>query len=491
MVRKSILCENSYPEYARPNNGVTWKKNGLTFDNRWVIPYDPYMLKKYKAHINGSHRATLEVQNQYDEIAMTVQGRYISPVQAVWRLLGYATHEEKPAVILLPYHLEGQHRVSFDPGLDEVQLIAAIQSQTSIFLDWIKYNSQHTDGRHLLYSNFPLFYTHVKNRGWHPRKKGQTICRMPVAVPRQCEHYYLRTLLTVKTGAKSYWDLYTVDSIVYNSPSAACRALGLIFDDSDWIFLFNEVKDTPAASLRQTFASALAYSTVINPQAIWDQFRVNFTDDCLWRLQNLDGNVETTPSDWSEDECRYDYGLWLLEKNLKDLNLNWVDVRMSGPTHSWSRQEQNNLIADAMRFDQYEQRVLFDQSILSFSSGQNSAFNTITNVIDNGLRPNTFFLQGPAGTGKTFLYKVLCNYYRSKGDNVLCVTSSGIASLLLLGGSTAHSQFRIPIDCPDGTRCSINRQSPLAGLLKKTRLIIWDEVTMQLKHNFGAVDLTL
>ncbi|POS82310.1 hypothetical protein EPUL_006433, partial [Erysiphe pulchra] len=164
---------------------------------------------------------------------------------------------------------------------------------------------------------------------------------------------------------------------------------------------------------------------------------------------------------------------------------------MSGPTHRWSRQEQNNLIADAMRFDQYEERVLFDQSILSFSSGQNSAFNTIPNVIDNGLRPNTFFLQGPAGTGKTFLYKVLCNYYRSKGDIFLCVASSGIASLLLPGRSIAHSQFRIPIDCPDGTRCSINRQSPLAGLLKKTRLIIWDEVTMQLKHNFVAVDLTL
>ncbi|POS87739.1 hypothetical protein EPUL_000782 [Erysiphe pulchra] len=115
----TILSENSYPEYARPNNGVTWERNGFTFDNRWVVPYYPYMLKKCKAHINveiaqgvhaikymakyvykGSDRATLEVQNQYDEIVMTVQGRYISQVQAVWRLLGYATHEEKPAVIL-------------------------------------------------------------------------------------------------------------------------------------------------------------------------------------------------------------------------------------------------------------------------------------------------------------------------------------------------------------------------------------------------------
>ncbi|POS81964.1 hypothetical protein EPUL_006377, partial [Erysiphe pulchra] len=121
----TILSENSYPEYARPNNGVTWERNGFTIDTRWVGVHAIKYMAKYV--YKGSDRATLEVQNQYDEIAMTVQGRYISPVQAVWRLLGYATHEEKPAVMLLPYHLEGQYRVSFDQELDEVQLIAAIQ----------------------------------------------------------------------------------------------------------------------------------------------------------------------------------------------------------------------------------------------------------------------------------------------------------------------------------------------------------------------------
>ncbi|POS81724.1 hypothetical protein EPUL_006484, partial [Erysiphe pulchra] len=30
----TILRDNSYPEYARPNNGVTWEKNGIVFDNR-------------------------------------------------------------------------------------------------------------------------------------------------------------------------------------------------------------------------------------------------------------------------------------------------------------------------------------------------------------------------------------------------------------------------------------------------------------------------
>ncbi|POS82011.1 hypothetical protein EPUL_006612, partial [Erysiphe pulchra] len=43
---------NSYPEYARPNNGVTWEKNGFTFGNRWAVPHNPLLLKKQKAHRN-------------------------------------------------------------------------------------------------------------------------------------------------------------------------------------------------------------------------------------------------------------------------------------------------------------------------------------------------------------------------------------------------------------------------------------------------------
>ncbi|POS81943.1 hypothetical protein EPUL_005920, partial [Erysiphe pulchra] len=129
---RTVLAENSYPEYARPNNGVTWGSERFTFDNRWVVPFNPYLTKKYSAHINvevahgiqaikylakyvykGSDRASLALQGEYDEIALTLQGRYIGPVQAIWRLMGYSTHEERPAVIHLPYHLEGRHRVAF------------------------------------------------------------------------------------------------------------------------------------------------------------------------------------------------------------------------------------------------------------------------------------------------------------------------------------------------------------------------------------------
>ncbi|POS83272.1 hypothetical protein EPUL_004396 [Erysiphe pulchra] len=347
---RTVLAENSYPEYARPNNGVTWGSDRFTFDNRWVVPFNPYLTKKYSAHINvevahgiqaikylakyvykGSDRASLALQGEYDEIALTLQGRYIGPVQAVWRLMGYSTHEERPAVIQLPYHLEGRHRVAFTETMTREQVAVAIQSQSSIFIDWMKYNNANPDGRDLVYCDFPLYYTYNKKRGWQKRKKGQSIGRLPVATPRQGEHFYLRTQLSVKRGARSYRDLYTVNDINYELPSAACRAMGLTFDDSEWVSLFNDVKDTSSASsLRRKFAAAIHDAVVHDPQALWDRFKIPFTDDCVWRMSRLGESLNSPPSDWSDDRLRFDFGLWLLETNLKDLGMNWAAARMSG-----------------------------------------------------------------------------------------------------------------------------------------------------------------
>ena len=102
-----------------------------------------------------------------------------------------------------------------------------------------------------------------------------------------------------------------------------------------------------------------------------------------------------------------------------------------------------------------------------------------------------FFVYGYGGTGKTFLWKTLSASLRSKGEIVLNVASSGIASLLLTGGRTAHSRFLIPINLNEDSICPIIPNSDVANLLKKTSLIIWDEAPMIHRHGFEALDRTL
>jgi hypothetical protein len=91
-----------------------------------------------------------------------------------------------------------------------------------------------------------------------------------------------------------------------------------------------------------------------------------------------------------------------------------------------------------------------------------------------------FFLNGPAGSGKTFVYKTLCYRIRADGQIILCVASSGIVALLLPGSHTAHSTFLIPVDglCEDSVS-NINKNSKQAIMLQCVQLIIWDEAAMQ------------
>jgi hypothetical protein len=63
-------------------------------------------------------------------------------------------------------------------------------------------------------------------------------------------------------------------------------------------------------------------------------------------------------------------------------------------------------------------------------------FNTI--VQGEGV---VFFLDGPRGSGKTFVYKVLLALVRRDGHVAIAVASSGIAALPLEDGRTAHSVF--------------------------------------------------
>ncbi|MCI03653.1 helicase-like protein, partial [Trifolium medium] len=102
-----------------------------------------------------------------------------------------------------------------------------------------------------------------------------------------------------------------------------------------------------------------------------------------------------------------------------------------------------------------------------------------------------FFLHGYGGTGKTFMWRTLASSLRSKSQIVLTVASSGIASLLLPGGRTAHSKFKIPVPTLDNSTCEIEHDDEHAGLLKLTKLIIWDEAPMAHRFTFEALERTL
>lgn len=152
--------------------------------------------------------------------------------------------------------------------------------------------------------------------------------------------------------------------------------------------------------------------------------------------------------------------------------------------------EQNRLVLEELQYDRFEMSDKLRKYMSTINADQKKVFDTIMNAVseNNG---SIYFVYGHGGTGKTYLWQTLSAAIRSQGEIVINVASSGIASLLLPGGRTAHSRFSIPLAIKENSTCTIKKQSPKAELLLKTKLIIWDEAPMMHRYCFEALNRTM
>ena len=165
-------------------------------------------------------------------------------------------------------------------------------------------------------------------------------------------------------------------------------------------------------------------------------------------------------------------------------------VGMPYPENEFLSLLDNRLICEELGYDSNSLVEEFDSQFSSLTDEQKNIYNCVIKSVEEK-KGGVFFVYGYGGTGKTFLWKTLSSSIRYKRKIVLNVASSGIASLLLAGGRTTHSRFRIPINLTEDSMCYIPPNSDVAQLVKQTDLIIWDEAPMTHKHAFEALDRSL
>lgn len=147
---------------------------------------------------------------------------------------------------------------------------------------------------------------------------------------------------------------------------------------------------------------------------------------------------------------------------------------------------------EAQLYDALQEEQEAKSKINSLNNHQFDAFNKIIRAVDNDLEPSRyFFLDGPGGSGKTYLYSTLISFVRGRGQIALPFATTGIAATLLQGGRTVHSGFKLPVPIIDTSTSSMRPNSPEAETFRQAVLIIIDEITMLTKHGLRCIDQLL
>lgn len=306
--------EEGYPLYRRRDNGAHIYKGDKILDNRHVVPYNKYLLKRYQAHINvewcnqsgaikylfkyinkGPDRITAGVytanvdnngefqEKKIDEIKDYYDCRYISACEASWRIYGFELHYRKPAVERLHFHLPEEQSVIYGDDADLEEVLDKPSISSSMFTGWMERNNIDVEARKLTYMEFPKSYVwNPGKREWSRRKLRPKIGRIHHVPPSLGEAYYLRMLLNKVKGPTSFEDIRTVNGVVYPTFKDACYELGMLDDDKEYIDAIRDASSwSSGVYLRSLFVMLLLSNTLSRPDKIWDECRQELSDGII------------------------------------------------------------------------------------------------------------------------------------------------------------------------------------------------------------------
>ncbi|XP_073120706.1 uncharacterized protein [Henckelia pumila] len=435
---------DSYPLYRRREGTQVqiYENDQFKVDNGWVVPYNPWLLLKYDCHINvevcggikcvkyiykyihkGPDRVALEVHNGHnlDEIQQYVDGRWISAPEALWRIFSFDFSRMYPAVIRLQLHLPNQHYIQFHSNQNISDVLANDGNTKTMLTEFFQMNCVPELTGKYLYREFPQYFTWIQFRKeWVPRRsQNQVVGRIYVVSPSEGERFYLRILLNHVPGPKSFDYLMTVNGNVYTTFKEAAEIRGLLQHD-DYVHhcLIEACSVKMPSSLRRLFVSILVFCQPTNVCELWDEFHTYMSEDYG---RSISANSEFITNKLLLEIRRL---LHQYKKTLDDFDLPSINIAFLSdhPLPRIIEDELSIQISDEdLRCIEHlnaQQKLTFDSIIQSIMCNQ----------------PKLFFIDGPGGTGKTFLYRTILAHLRKSGKIIIVVATSGIAATLLPGG---------------------------------------------------------
>ena len=270
--------------------------------------------------------------------------------------------------------------------------------------------------RHLKYSEFPQYYTwHPSTKEWKPRQRGFSIGRIYAVYPSDPEKWHLRLLLNHVTGATSFENLRMFQGQIYTSFCSAAFARGLLENDHYLEATMAEANETMMPSyLRKLFGILLATCQPSDPLRLW-----NFSYHCM-------------TEDWIHQGCQDDAFMTnkiievinpiLLQNGLSRVDLSFPDLPRYDPSVGRNQLNRNWMLDEERSSFNVDPDQIENANNLNIQ--QRSAFDQIINACYSE-QPACFFIDGPGGSGKTFLYNCLLANVRSTQRIAIACAGSG------------------------------------------------------------------
>jgi DNA replication protein DnaC len=256
----------------------------------------------------------------------------------------------------------------------------------------------------------------------------------------------------------------------------ACDVRGLVDTDSSLDKCLEEAaKWQMTYSLRRLFVIIMVFCDASSIHYLWDKHFESMSEDYHHTMSN---NLKCVQQMVLKD---IDDIVSSIDKNIRDYGLPELDDQDAEQGyHNREVREQYSLGVN--KTDLRGAHNLNPEQVSNYTE-------IIEHVINR--KGRVFFVDGPGGTGKTFLYMCFIATVNSEGLIVVATATYGIAASIMPGGRTAHWVFKIPIKISDDSSCKFSKQNDTTDLLCRAALIIWDEVAMTKRQSIETLNRSL
>ncbi|PWA50520.1 DNA helicase [Artemisia annua] len=474
------------------------QRGELKLDNNYVVSYNRLLCLMFHAHINVEYCGwSMIIKYLFKYISKGtdwIAARIVKPIGDP----GPSPSSPKIRIDEIQnfidgrflFHLQEMQHITFGEQEPLARVVTDDGRKLTTLTEWFTYNTLFTDGRHLTYLDFPSEYVwYEEDKAWRRRKikTKHSIGRLAYVHPAAGELFYFRMLLAHQKRCKSFTEVRTVNNHTFPTYRAACQAMGLLDDEKEWDISLEEASMTATVGhLRTLFCHILMYCEVSDPLKLWERHWRLMADD-IPRKASETSNVRTL---YVNDPETKNYIMYELEVILNSCLGSLKDYGFSLPPDYMIQQLHNRLLMEERNYNREELKQEAARSVVRLNAEPWHVYNLIVNACANK-EQELLFVYGHGGTGKTFLWKTIINTLRSDGKIVLAVASSGVTSLLLPSGRTAHSRFKIPLELTNESMCILKKNTLMADLVTETDLIIWDEAPMNDRRCFETLDRTL